>query len=76
MYKAFYGFTGTSIRPDTEPKVPVADGQHREALSNLQYGSSSRRGLTLLIGEAGTGKTTLIRTAIQEFERQGARSRT
>ena len=37
----------------------------REALSNLQYGLSSARSLTLLIGEAGTGKTTLIRAALE-----------
>ena len=43
---------------------------HREVLSNLEYGVSSRKGITLLIGEAGSGKTTLIRTAI---ERQSAK---
>ena len=43
---------------------------HREALSNLEYGIASRTGITLLVGEAGTGKTTLIRTAL---ERQPAR---
>jgi type II secretory pathway predicted ATPase ExeA len=33
----------------------------------------SRRGLTLLVGEAGTGKTTLVQATIQGFERQGAK---
>lgn len=37
---------------------------HREALSNLTYGLASARAITLLIGEAGTGKTTLVRTAL------------
>jgi general secretion pathway protein A len=31
----------------------------------LQYGSSRRNGLTLLIGEAGTGKTTLVYAALE-----------
>jgi type II secretory pathway predicted ATPase ExeA len=48
-------------------------GKHREALSNLNYGLQSRRGLTLLVGEAGTGKTTLVRAVIQDLEKQGAR---
>ncbi len=38
---------------------------HREALSNLEYAIASRKGVTLLLGEAGTGKTTIIRTAIE-----------
>src|SRR5688572_1687091 len=38
--------------------------RHREALSNLTYGISSARAITLLTGEAGTGKTTLLRTAL------------
>ena len=66
-----------ALRSDAEPAIPAADGKHREALSNLQYGLTSRRGLTLLVGEAGTGKTTLIRAVIQEFAEAGrASSRT
>jgi general secretion pathway protein A len=34
--------------------------QHREALSGLVYSVRERRGLTVLVGEAGTGKTTLL----------------
>lgn len=73
MYEAFYGLRERPFDLTPNPRFLLLTGRHREALSNLQYGLSSRRGLTLLIGEAGTGKTTLIRTAMQEFERQGAR---
>jgi general secretion pathway protein A len=34
--------------------------QHREALSGLIYSVCERPGLTVLLGEAGTGKTTLL----------------
>jgi general secretion pathway protein A len=34
--------------------------QHREALSGLVYSVCTRPGLTVLVGEAGTGKTTLL----------------
>jgi general secretion pathway protein A len=73
MYETFFGLRERPFDLTPNPRFLLLTGKHREALSNLQYGLSSRRGLTLLIGEAGTGKTTLIRTAIQEFERQGAR---
>jgi len=38
--------------------------RHREALAHLQYGLSGQRGIVVLTGEAGTGKTTLIRAAL------------
>ena len=46
---------------------------HEEALSNLQYGLRSRKGLTLLIGDAGMGKTTLVRAVMSSFAGQDAR---
>ncbi len=73
MYETFYGLRERPFDLTPNPRFLLLTTRHREALSNLLYGLTSRRGLTLLIGEAGTGKTTLIRTAMQEFERQGAR---
>jgi type II secretory pathway predicted ATPase ExeA len=43
----------------------MTDG-HREALSNLEYAIASRKGVTLLLGEAGSGKTTVIRAAVAQ----------
>src|SRR5260221_209817 len=37
----------------------------REALSTLEYGLFSAKSFTVLIGEAGTGKTTLIAAALE-----------
>jgi type II secretory pathway predicted ATPase ExeA len=36
----------------------------REALAGLEYGISERKGFTVLTGEVGTGKTTLLRCAL------------
>ena len=72
MYEAFYGFRERPFDLTPNPRFLLLTGKHREALSNLQYGLTSRRGLTLLVGDAGTGKTTLIRAVIQDFEKQGA----
>jgi len=41
--------------------------KHQEALCNLEYGISSRTGITLMVGEAGTGKTTLIRKVLAPY---------
>jgi general secretion pathway protein A len=71
MYESFYGFRERPFDLTPNPRFLLLTGRHREALSNLQYGISSCRALTLLVGEVGTGKTTLVRAAVEEFERQG-----
>src|SRR4029077_7764883 len=48
------------------PRFLYLTGRHREALSNLRYGVEGRKGVTLLIGEAGTVKTTVRRAALEE----------
>src|SRR5688572_25965434 len=70
MYESFYGFRERPFDLTPNPRFLVMTDVHREALSNLEYGITSRTGITLLVGEAGTGKTTLIRTAL---DRQPAR---
>jgi general secretion pathway protein A len=71
MYESFYGFRERPFDLTPNPRFLLLTGRHREALSNLQYGISSRRALTLLVGEVGTGKTTLVRAAIESFGRDG-----
>jgi general secretion pathway protein A len=65
MYESFYGFRERPFDLTPNPRFLVMTDVHREALSNLEYGITSRTGITLLVGEAGTGKTTLIRTALE-----------
>ena len=64
MYERFYGLSELPFELTADPKYLFLTKRQREALSMLQYGLSSARSLTVLIGEAGTGKTTLIRTAL------------
>jgi general secretion pathway protein A len=70
MYETFYGLRERPFDLTPNPRYLVLTAAHREALSNLEYGIASRKGVTLLIGEAGSGKTTLIRAAL---ERQQSR---
>jgi type II secretory pathway predicted ATPase ExeA len=64
MYETFFGLAERPFDLTPNPRYLVLTDAHREALSNLEYAISSRKGVTLLLGEAGTGKTTIIRTAI------------
>jgi general secretion pathway protein A len=64
MYERFFELRERPFDLTPSPRFLVLTDSHREALSNLEYGIASRKGITVLLGEAGAGKTTLIRTAI------------
>lgn len=64
MYEQFYELRERPFDLTPDPRYLVATAVHREALSNLEFAIASRTGITLLLGEAGTGKTTVIRAAI------------
>jgi general secretion pathway protein A len=65
MYQDFYGLRELPFELTPNPKYLFLTPSHHEALSNLQYGLSSGKGITVLIGEAGTGKTTLLHTVLE-----------
>lgn len=64
MYERFFGFRERPFDLTPNPRFLVMTEGHREALSNLEYAIASRKGITVLLGDAGCGKTTIVRTAI------------
>jgi type II secretory pathway predicted ATPase ExeA len=66
MYEQFFGFRERPFDLTPNPRYLVLTEAHQEALNNLEYGIASRKGITLLVGEAGSGKTTVIRAAIEK----------
>jgi len=65
MYERFYGLRERPFDLAPNPRFLVLTDSHREVLSNLEYAIASRKGVTVVIGEAGSGKTTLIRSVLQ-----------
>lgn len=65
MYQAYYGLRELPFELTPNTRYLYLTPKHREALSNLEYGLSSAKSLTVMIGEAGTGKTTLLRAALE-----------
>lgn len=65
MYLNYYGFREPPFELTSNPKYLFFTEQHREALTVLEYGLSSAKAVTVLIGDAGTGKTTLLQAALQ-----------
>ena len=66
MYEQFYGLRERPFDLTPDPRYLVATEVHQEALSNIEYAIASRKGVALLVGESGTGKTTVIRAAINK----------
>jgi type II secretory pathway predicted ATPase ExeA len=60
MYKAFFGLTSNPFNLSPDPTFLYKSPFHEEALANLIYGVTSRKGFIMLTGEVGTGKTTLL----------------
>jgi len=65
MYQRFFGLRERPFELTSNPKYLFFSAQHREALANLEYGLSSAKAITVVVGEAGTGKTTLLRAALE-----------
>jgi general secretion pathway protein A len=65
MYQHFYGLRELPFELTPNPRYLFMSPQHREALSTLTYGLSAGKGITVVIAEAGMGKSTLLRAALQ-----------
>jgi general secretion pathway protein A len=64
MYERYFGLHSPPFELAADPRFLVALPQYREALSNLQYGLTARKGIVVLTGDAGLGKTTVMRAAL------------
>ena len=67
MYEEFYGLTRAPFDLTPNPKFLLLTPTHREALHMLEYGVMSRKGIILLLGDAGTGKTTAVAPVVRGF---------
>ncbi len=65
MYEDLYGLGTRPFDLTPDRRFLYLTPNHSEALAHLEYGLTARRGITVLIGEVGTGKTTLLRAALE-----------
>ena len=71
LYLDFYGLRERPFKLTSNPCRLLLTPGHTEALSALQYGLGTRIGMMLLAGEAGTGKTTVVRAALASQPSEG-----
>jgi general secretion pathway protein A len=60
MYTQHFGLNAEPFGLTPDPAFLFPSSQHQEALAALQIGLQGRRGLMVMVGEVGTGKTTLL----------------
>jgi len=65
MYDAYYNFSTLPFENTPNPRFFYASEQHREALAAIEYTIRMRKGIVLVTGNIGSGKTTVGRTMLQ-----------
>ena len=68
MYKQFYSLTENPFNITSDPAFFFSSTRHEEAFVNLMYGIENRKGIIVITGEIGTGKTTLCRTLLNRLD--------
>ena len=66
LYADFFGLTERPFTLLPDPSLIYWSAQHRRAFTVLQYGLLSRAPITLITGEIGAGKTTLVQAILKE----------
>lgn len=69
MYLEFYGLKEQPFSITPDPRFIYFTGSHAEAMANLHYGIESGKGIIVVTGEVGTGKTTILRWMLHRLER-------
>ncbi len=69
MYEQFFGLTKNPFGSSPDPDFLTVTPHTREALAGLKYGITASKGILVLTGEVGTGKTLLLRTALAQFSK-------
>ncbi len=67
MYAHFYRLSEDPFNLTPDPRFHYINPTTREALASVLYGIRARKGCISLVGEAGTGKTTLLKRVAEEL---------
>lgn len=70
MYESFYRLQANPFSLVPDPKFLFLGTQHKTALNLLEYGLFNRAIFTVVTGEPGTGKTTLLNAILAQSQHQ------
>lgn len=67
MYESHFGLSGSPFRLVPDPSFYFDSRTHANALAYLKFGVFQAEGFIVVTGEVGAGKTTLVRTLLDEL---------
>jgi general secretion pathway protein A len=70
VYEKFYGLKETAFSLTPDPSFLFLNKRSKEALDLILYGIERREGFALIIGDIGTGKTTISWALLDRLEKK------
>ncbi len=70
MYESFYGLAEKPFALTPDPSFLYLSKRHQNGLTMLQYGLTLTGSITVITGEVGSGKTTLVRHILKALDPQ------
>ena len=68
MYKEYYGLSQKPFSLLPNPEFLFMSNQHSVAISTLDFGIMTETGFTVITGDIGAGKTTLVRNFLSHVD--------
>jgi type II secretory pathway predicted ATPase ExeA len=65
MYETYFSLRELPFSVTPDPRFLYINSSYQEAFATLCYGVEQRKGIIVITGQAGTGKTTLVKTFLQ-----------
>jgi len=69
MYQEYYGLKQKPFSLTPDPQFLFLSEGHRTAIESLLYGNQQRDGFMVVVGDIGTGKTTICRSLLERLDK-------
>jgi general secretion pathway protein A len=70
MYASYYNLKKEAFNITPDPEFLFLSPSHKEALGSIIYGVQHRKGFVSITGEVGVGKTTILRSYLEQVDRR------
>jgi general secretion pathway protein A len=74
MYLKFYNLEKEPFHITPNPAFFFSSPSHKEALAVIMYGVDQRKGFIAIFGEVGVGKTTIIRSYLEQVDKHALKA--
>lgn len=68
MYEEFFGLRETPFSVQPDPRFAFPSGEHKIAVAKMRYAADGKRGLAVLTGRVGMGKTTIANRLLMTWD--------